>query len=103
MLISTIAHTLAFPKSYGVTEGLAFDTITKIRSKYGTELSFVYKNFTNKALFKEIKELLNPLTESTNKIIIDIFRAIDFIIVNDKDLLELNRYESCKLECCNYA
>jgi len=103
MLLSTIAHVITYPESNGITGGLEHDTIVKIRSKYDAKLSFIYKNFTNKSLFKEIRELLQPVSNSEVKVVIDIFRAIDFILANDKDLLELNRYQSCELECCTYA
>ena len=95
LLTSFLAYTLSIPKSQPISiDDIAM--IEEIRNKFGITPSFVYKNFSNKMLMKELSLKLSGLH---NK---QVGEAFDFIITTNRDLAELYRYNECLGKCCKY-
>lgn len=99
--LSSFAHAMALPESYGIT-GYAAEIVKYIKQKFGLNPPFIYNNFNNKSLLREVRKELRLFDYTTLSGAIDSINALEFALSTDKQLIDLYRYEECKRGCCDY-
>jgi hypothetical protein len=97
--LSSFAHGIALPRAYSVTEDMV-PAIEEIRDRFEITPAFIYQNFNNKNLIREVQEAFSDIKDSQLRAVTDSLKAMEFALSTDKELQELYKYERCIESCC---